>query len=217
MQRRRALMMGGKKARLPSGFREVKWIESTGTQYINTGMLTSNALEISAKAFNTFGKNTNGSYGAMLFGGRITNRSSNVSYSSGANNDFVGNGNEFLAIPKNNNVELLTINWKKTGVQIKCGNYEYNSVLNAQIITQRPIYIFGCNQNGTLEQSGTYKGVEFVFVVNGENSRVFVPCYREADNKPGMYDLCGSICPLTNSPFYINAGTGEFLVGPEVN
>lgn len=44
-----------------------------------------------------------------------------------------------------------------------------------------------------------------------------VPCYRKSDNKPGMYDLCNSICPLTNSPFYINAGTGEFLVGPDVN
>ena len=47
--------------------------------------------------------------------------------------------------------------------------------------------------------------------------RHFVPCVRESDGKPGMYDLCGSICPLTDSPFYTNAGTGEFLVGPDVN
>lgn len=39
----------------------------------------------------------------------------------------------------------------------------------------------------------------------------FVPCVRKLDNKPGMYDLCKSICPLTGTPFYINAGTGEFV------
>ena len=39
----------------------------------------------------------------------------------------------------------------------------------------------------------------------------FVPCIRKSDNKPGLYDLCGSICPLTGNSFYINAGTGEFV------
>lgn len=37
-----------------------------------------------------------------------------------------------------------------------------------------------------------------------------VPCYRKSDNKPGMYDLI-------NDVFYTNAGTGEFIVGPDVN
>lgn len=40
----------------------------------------------------------------------------------------------------------------------------------------------------------------------------FIPCVRLSDSKPGLYDLCGSICPLTGTPFYINAGTGEFVI-----
>lgn len=40
--------------------------------------------------------------------------------------------------------------------------------------------------------------------------RDFIPVVRNSDGKPGLYDLCGSICPLTNTQFYINAGTGEF-------
>ena len=36
------------------------------------------------------------------------------------------------------------------------------------------------------------------------------PAVRISDSKPGLYDLCRSICPLTNSPFYVNAGTGDF-------
>lgn len=38
--------------------------------------------------------------------------------------------------------------------------------------------------------------------------RSLVPCIRLPDGKPGMYDACGSICPLTGTPFYINSGTG---------
>ena len=39
---------------------------------------------------------------------------------------------------------------------------------------------------------------------------LFVPCYRKSDSEPGMYDL-------VNDVFYTNAGTGEFTVGPNVN
>lgn len=46
---------------------------------------------------------------------------------------------------------------------------------------------------------------------NGVLLRNFIPCIRKSDNKPGLYDLCRSICPLTGTPFYINAGTGEFV------
>ena len=41
--------------------------------------------------------------------------------------------------------------------------------------------------------------------------RNFIHCIRKSDSKPGLYDLCKSICPLTGTPFYINAGTGEFV------
>jgi hypothetical protein len=46
--------------------------------------------------------------------------------------------------------------------------------------------------------------------------RNMVACERISDGTIGMYDLCGSICPLTGTPFYINAGTGEFLKGEKV-
>lgn len=40
----------------------------------------------------------------------------------------------------------------------------------------------------------------------GELVRHFIPCYRKADNVPGMWDLVGK-------QFYINKGTGAFTVG----
>lgn len=37
-----------------------------------------------------------------------------------------------------------------------------------------------------------------------------IPCYRKADNEAGMYDI-------VNNQFYTNIGTGEFIVGADVN
>ena len=48
---------------------------------------------------------------------------------------------------------------------------------------------------------------------NNQTARLFIPCFRRSDNVIGLYDLCGSICPLTGTPFYINSGTGAFTKG----
>jgi hypothetical protein len=42
-----------------------------------------------------------------------------------------------------------------------------------------------------------------------EKANVFVPCYRKSDNVAGIYDLY-------TSTFYVNNGTGTFVVGPDV-
>lgn len=48
---------------------------------------------------------------------------------------------------------------------------------------------------------------------NDNMIRKMVPCKRNSDSAIGMFDLCGSICPLTGTPFYTNAGTGSFTYG----
>ena len=47
-------------------------------------------------------------------------------------------------------------------------------------------------------------------IEDGAMVRDFVPCIRESDGAVGMYDVAGSISPLTNTSFYPNAGSGEF-------
>ena len=64
-----------------------------------------------------------------------------------------------------------------------------------------------CRANGTSALRGKIRGFA-VRDANGSLVRSLVPCIRLPDSKPGMYDLCGSICPLTGTPFYINSGTG---------
>ena len=75
----------------------------------------------------------------------------------------------------------------------------------------------GVGANETMRVFGRADGTSFFwgkirgFAVrdaSGSLVRSLVPCIRLSDGKPGMYDICGSICPLTGTPFYINSGTG---------
>lgn len=47
------------------------------------------------------------------------------------------------------------------------------------------------------------------FYNNGKIVEDFVPCYRKADNVPGLYDVVNQI-------FYTNSGSGSFTVGPDI-
>lgn len=59
--------------------------------------------------------------------------------------------------------------------------------------------------NDTGSTPGSYFTFDYI-------TRLFdlVPCYRKSDSEPGFYDVI-------NNVFYTNAGSGTFVVGPEVN
>lgn len=63
--------------------------------------------------------------------------------------------------------------------------------------------------NGEIYGEAVSRIYSFEYTRNGEAICTFVPCYRKSDNEPGFYDL-------VSDAFFANAGTGEFLVGPDV-
>lgn len=86
-------------------------------------------------------------------------------------------------------VELPTTEFTTRTTLVVCATHEVNAVFDLSYAT---IYYIKISELGEVQ-------------------REFVPALRMSDNKPGLYDLCESVCPLTGTPFYINAGTGEFL------
>lgn len=200
-----------KKTRLPAEYQEVEWLENGTTQYINAGLKPSADLRTKIVQAYT--------------GSRIRNNSSIFG--------SMGDGNTRYWVNYRYNFEIGYGTWEATRVvtqintvntidfnYIKEGNHYFNYNGNEYKYAGNPnttedIVLFGRNVLGSIiiSQQKIYMAQ---FIRNNVLTACFVPCYRKSDNKPGMYDLCGSICPLTNSPFYINAGTGEFLVGPEV-
>lgn len=70
------------------------------------------------------------------------------------------------------------------------------------------LIIFGL-RNGTSIDGRKFIGriYEFNISENATAVRDFVPCIRNSDNKPGLYDRA-------NNVFYTNKGSGEFKYGP---
>lgn len=207
MARRRVMLAGGKKPRLPREYQEVEHLESTGTQYIITGIppkAASTTWELDfkyTKATGVMGANwNNGSrfYIDAGFGYGLSYR-----YSFG--------------IPFDTNRHQFRLNlYQRRFAQLDDNEPEvYNG--NPAFTEGCPITLFARSRPGAVDFKGYVCVYSSKIYESGELVQDLIPCVRKSDSKPGMYDLCGSICTLTNSPFYINAGTGEFLVGPDVN
>ncbi len=71
-----------------------------------------------------------------------------------------------------------------------------------------PFYLFAWQYGDTL-RTGRGRIWGFSMEAGGNLVRDMVPCYRKADNVPGMYDL-------VSGSFSTNAGTGSFVTGADV-
>jgi hypothetical protein len=86
-------------------------------------------------------------------------------------------------------------------------NYSVNYPTLANITYSA--YLF--KGNGPNVTTSTFEGkISNVKITEGTTIvRNMYPCYRKSDMKPGMYDT-------VNGVFYINAGSGEFILGPSI-
>lgn len=64
---------------------------------------------------------------------------------------------------------------------------------------------------GMENNNSSHRQISYLSIIENDTPiREFIPCYRKSDLVAGMYDR-------VNGVFYTNAGTGEFIVGPDVN
>lgn len=186
---------------LPSGYIELEYIQSGGTQYIRTGVLPQQNLHL---AMDVMALSTTT---AAFFGGRTgAGNSSIVFWQLDANTiraDY-GNVNEQytfssmssrFTIDMNNNVvtfgnESITFN-----AQTFSSPYEITLLTN--------------NTGGTIDDRMLSARIFAMQIfLNTELVRDYIPC-KNASGEVGLYDQVGA-------QFYGNAGTGTFEAGPEV-
>lgn len=181
------------------------YIESTGTQYINTGYIPTNATGIRIR-FKTTRVTTNN----PLFGSRTAYGIQGFSvWAYGGNCNFrldIGNTDNCLGGIRADSMSTIQIYDNKVYLQdIIVRGFAPGAYSNY------PIFIFNVNNAGTpvSTSSGyTSKIYEFKIYENANIVRDFVPA--ECRNAGiGMYDT------ITNT-FFTNAGTGEFIAGPEI-
>lgn len=202
---RRRLMMSLKKKKKFDDFQELEYIESTGTQYIDTGIFPIVSDKIKP-IINIECSINDISYPQRIFG------------SSGTYDkyfQFFNNVNQLgIQAYNTSNYTIFTQNTDKHAYIFDFKNdkaYQDDkekklSYLNGNL--NNPLYLFARNNNGKTDNY--FSGRIYYFKYNdGTQYKKLIPCYRKSDGEIGMYDL-------VNDKFYTNRGTGSFIKGPNI-
>lgn len=182
-------------SRLPQGYQEVEYIESSGTQYIDTGFVVNKSdnyvLEIDG-LFPSQAQTYQGCNGYMQFFVSSKYGISNESSISVGNRDTV-------RIAYANQTATLTVN----GSQAESKSWASYSGADVKLGVLR----MGDPNNGWFS-GGAASGTIYGYKVWKNNILVSecVPCVRNSDNVAGVYDVI-------REQFITNAGSGIFAVG----
>lgn len=194
---------------LPAGYRRVEYLQSTGAQYIDTGRtLAARATAVieqdldfaslGVRNYTISSYRSSGTGGKMIAAQYTVNDYANIWQRSATT--FTGD----VKLTSTRHVYTTLID---SNVAMKADGVAM-AQMERFIYSNYTTYPFKLFTDG---RSGTYGGQKHYYtrmIVDGVVVRSYAPAVREADNKPGLYDLCGSICLLTDSPFYVNSGTG---------
>lgn len=187
-------------SRLPEGYMELSWIESTGTQYIDTGfkpnqdtkvvvdgMWTSNT-NANRTLFGTRTSSTSKSYYLMFVGSTSGTRSA---YNASYRYEWTVDPTTRRTIVKDKNTTTIdgtSHSW--TYAEFQC---DYNMVL------------FALNEMDTIKWYSYARIYSCQIYDNGTLVRDYIPCINPS-GEVGLYDL-------VTAAFFGNSGTGSFVAG----
>lgn len=198
---------------LPDEYTQLEYIASTGTQYIDTGLVGKPGYTIEATV--SFSELSNGEY--QYFAGYA----------------YTGSADRTYFIRINNSSKHLGYTYGTT-VESKLLDVEENVFYNIKSVmkaNKQEFYVDGKKLSSSAEPALAYDDDNpnniYMFVSSYVNNKTngptkarckeakwydendnlvrhFVPCYRNNDNEIGMYDL-------VLGDFYTNQGEGEFV------
>ena len=180
---------------LPSGYKRLEYIQSTGTQYIDTGIVPKNNTRVDADCDITYGTGwimILGSYDPNKYFSWWANEAKIYAYYGSQNKS--GNG----ATGK----QTMIANGSKWSASANSFVFSYES-----FIAPSTMYLFSVHNGGSSYANASMKLYACQIYDDGTLVRDFVPCIN-ASGEVGLYDLVGQ-------QFYGNAGTGTFT-GSEV-
>ena len=197
-----------KPSRLPAGYQEVEYIESTGTQYIDTGVgINQNSKWMVDVSFDSAHNDVFQCMGAAIDGGASSTL--RVNSSTSGNNFEVQLGTIVQTnTNRNNRTRVLLDN---NTAKVYCD--EILNVTGTVATTSKSnAYLFARNRPGSMANcyAKLYRA-KYWELVNSVWTTVaeFIPCYRVSDNEIGLYDIA-------NNAFLVNNGTGTFTKGADV-
>lgn len=191
-------------SRLPSEYQEVEYIESTGTQYIDTGIVGKNGIRILAE----MGWAT---LSGSLFGSRKTSGATRFFVTYYANRIDFGYGGDTVSDVSPQAGQIYEIDFDVTGGTYNFGvDGTYKTGRATELDTECNMFIFGANRPYTTNQlsKSIFKSMT-IANANNEMLRDFIPCYRKSDGEIGLYDT-------VSKNFFTNSGTGTFTKGQDI-
>lgn len=217
LSRRQAIMAASKRSLLPAEYMQCDYLQSTASQFIDTGYALQNEkaeLYVKYETVNKIGgkgligsTNINDGEWFILYYSSysgISNYVGSVStwiYQPVYIDDSPGIINEVI-MRRNEDDTTIFFNGVLTKTQPNSGTIINN--VNIGLFTN----IIGNNETTTtIARIGYFKIFKAHIKDNGVLVRSFIPCLRSSDLKPGMYDT-------VSKQFLVNQGTGEFLFGP---
>lgn len=184
---------------LPSTYKRLEYIESTGTQYIETNIIGRNlhtALE-SKCSWSDTSSNLAGGSGSTSSGGIHFVKDNNVIRTGGNFNGYNYTVNE---------VVIVKVYYDAQGRRVVNVNGNQVSVGSAYNAQDGNVNILKLSNNPN--QSGK----TYWFKIYNDDTLVFygIPAKRKSDDVIGLYDV-------VNDVFYTNSGTGDFIAGNEIS
>ena len=185
---------------LPSDYIQLEYIQSSGSQYINTGFKPNQDTKISITVDFPLSGTT------WLYGSRTSAGSNSLGFLCEGNSkyrfDYASSTNELATKPTGK----FTIDSDKNKCYIN-GELVFTATYTT-FASPVNMYIFNNNNNGSLSGGSSAKLYNCSIYDNGVLIRNFIPCKNESGTV-GLYDS-------VNNQFYQNAGSGTFVAGPEI-
>lgn len=191
---------------LPSGYTQLEYIQSSGNQYINTGVVPTPNTRAVIDAQITAQTAASAAYLGERSGSGGTDKTAyelwSMSTGTNVSSDFFGN--------------RVSKTMSTIGIRVLIDKNKASVTINGSTITNKaaagtatlPIFLLASNDKGTAAYGIAAKLYSCQLYDNGTLVRNFVPC-KNASGAVGLYDTVGA-------QFYANAGTGAFTAGPEI-
>lgn len=199
------ILMGG------TDYSRLNYIESSGTQYIDTLVKAKSSLYVEMK----FNQTNNNNRYQCLFGGRERLNTGSYGVYNNTSQIFIdyGTSSSFNVSPNYIGIDtILTLDNNKLTLNNDNGSTEYLATENTFSYTNN-LFLFGMNHIDTETVDLTNMKLYYCIIYDTDTNemlRYFVPAKKISTNEIGLYDVL-------NSVFYTNSGSGSFTSGGDYN
>jgi len=188
---------------LPTEYQQVEYVESTGTQYIDTGVRETMSIELDIEYMD---RNARQLMGIGVSGSHYFGVTNDIFECAGTN--FSSSINPYKRRIIDVNYILNDTNKASLSVTI---DGETKTTVNGAVVQNNFLLFAPTDEENYRKIYSCYAKLYRCKITdnNGNLIRDLIPCYRKSDNVAGLYDI-------VNDVFYTNNGTEEFVVGSNV-